>query len=224
LERSKHIRDRVKRVGVIGDVHTEADALQLALGHFAGMRLDRVVCTGDVPDGPLDARSVARCCELLQQHGVLTVSGNHDRWLQDGEMRDIVDATDPTELPTGVLRFLAALAPIAELDSVVGPVLVCHGMGADDMSGVQPFDHGLALDENRALAAVLAERRYRIVINGHTHRPMVRTLGELTIINAGTLLRQHGSCCSVVDFDQRSVQFFSVGSERVTESGGALTF
>lgn len=214
----------VTRVGVIGDVHTESGALRVALDHFASLSLDRVLCTGDVADGPLDAPHVVACCELLQQHRVLTISGNHDRWLQDGEMRDVPDATDPAELPSPVLSFLGGLPATAELDSPLGRVLLCHGIGDDDMSGVQPFDHGLALERNAALSVLLSENRYRFVINGHTHRPMVRTIGALTLINAGTLLRAHGPCCSIVDFAERSVRFFALSADRATPSGAPLRF
>lgn len=215
---------RVTRVGVIGDVHTESAALQRALNHFAGLSLDRVVCTGDVADGPLDAAHVVACCELLQEHRVLTVSGNHDRWLQDGELREATDATDPAELPRNVLDFLEGLPTTAVLESPLGPVLLCHGIGDDDMTGVQPYDHGLALEHNAALSALLREGRYRFVINGHTHRPMVRTIGAITLINAGTLLRDHNPCCAVVDFSDRSVRFLSVLADGVRPNGSPSHF
>lgn len=209
---------------MIGDVHTESAALARALDHFAGLSLDRVLCTGDLPDGPLDAAQVAACCDLLQQHGVVTVSGNHDRWLQDGEMRDMRDATDPAELSAHVMRFLGGLPATVELTSPLGPVLLCHGIGVDDMSGVEPFDHGLALERHQALNELIREGHYRFVISGHTHRPMVRAIGKLTLINAGTLLRDHGPSCCVVDFDQRLVRFFSLADARVTDQGPPLPF
>ena len=134
------------------------------------------------------------------------------------------DATDRAELPQAALDFLSALPPTVELESPLGPVLLCHGIGSDDMNGVQPFDHGLALENNQALAALLKEGRYRYVISGHTHRPMVRMLGPLAIINAGTLLRDHGSCCSIVDFGSRSVCFYALTGDRFTQSGAPLSF
>ena len=48
------------------------------------------------------------------------------------------------------------------------------------------------------------------VVNGHTHRRLVRTFGEMTIINAGTLYRKHAPCFCIADFEQGFVQYFNV--------------
>jgi predicted phosphodiesterase len=215
LDKTGNERLRLTRAGIIGDVHTEVATLRRVLDHFARLSVSHILCTGDVPDGPQDASAVEACCELLQTHSVVTVSGNHDRWLQDGEMRDLRDATDPQELSKLALAFLGNLPATVEFESSLGSVLLCHGMGPDDMAGVQPFDHGLALASNAALQSVLRDERHPYVISGHTHRPMVRRLEALTIINAGTLLRDQNACCAVVDFDARRVQFYDIGAAAI---------
>jgi predicted phosphodiesterase len=189
------------------------------LAHFARLDLPHVLCTGDLGDGPNDAREVDACCAALRRASVLTVAGNHDRWLQDGEMRDLQGATDRDELGADTLAYLASLPPIRELDSPAGRVLLCHGLGKDDMAGVQPFDHGLALDGNEPLQELLRQDRYRYLISGHTHRPMVRALDGLTIINAGTLLGAHTPCCAVADFGARRIQFYDVAEDGTVTDG-----
>jgi putative phosphoesterase len=212
------MRLRLTRAGIIGDVHTELRSLQRVLDHFARLSVEHVLCTGDVPDGPEDAGTVEACCELLQARGVITVSGNHDRWLQDGEMRALRDATDAHELSTAALSFLGNLPVTVEFETALGSALLCHGIGQDDMAGVQPFDHGLALEGNQALQRLLREGKHRYVISGHTHRPMVRRLGALTMINAGTLLRDQSPCCALVDFDAGRVQFYEIGDRGLRTS------
>lgn len=204
---------RVSRLGIIGDVHTERVLLDAVLSHFSRLPLDRVVCTGDVPDGPLDARAVDACCTALQSHGVLMVAGNHDRWLQDGEMRDLGGATDPHELSAESAAFLADQPQLREFDTPAGLVLLCHGLGSHDMASVQPFDHGYAIESNEPLQSLLSQARYRYVISGHTHRPMVRAIEGITFINAGTLLRDHNPCCAVADFEARRIHFFAVAPD-----------
>lgn len=206
----EHLGPRVtaKRLGVIGDVHTEDALLEVALHFLRDQQVDQIVCTGDLVDGPASGRAVERCCKLLRDHGALTVCGNHDRWLQDGEMRDLPDATPPRQVGKESLGFLAALPETLEIGTPVGDVLLCHGLGQDDMAGVQPFDRGYALKGNEALQALLSAARYVAVINGHTHRPMVRRIDDLTIINGGTLLRDQKPCCLVCDFEQRHVRFY----------------
>ena len=207
---------RIERIGLIGDVHTERRRLEGVLKHFAKLGLEAVLCTGDLPDGPGGASDVDACARLLQEYGVLTIAGNHDRWLLDGEMRDLTGATDKDELVRETLEFLSQLPMTREFDSPMGRVLQCHGMGGDDMGGVQPHDHGLALDSNKALQSVLREEQYRCVLSGHTHRPMLRTVGGVTLINAGTLLSGQAPCCAVVDFRARTVQVFDVAQDGAT--------
>lgn len=205
---------QVRRVGVIGDVHTEVQALERVLGYFGTLELDRVLCTGDIPDGPGHGDSVARCCALLKQANVITICGNHDRWLQEGTMREEADATDPRELDAATREFLAGLPATVEFDTPTGKLLLCHGLGADDMAGVQPHDRGRTIDTNQRLQEVIAQGRYAFVVNGHTHRRMVRAIGSLTVINAGTLLTKHQPTCVVADFDAQRVRLYDVTLDR----------
>jgi predicted phosphodiesterase len=45
----------MSRFGVLGDVHCEHEALAAALKLFEHQKVDRVLCVGDVVDGPGDA-------------------------------------------------------------------------------------------------------------------------------------------------------------------------
>jgi predicted phosphodiesterase len=204
---------RIERAGLIGDVHSEQQRLAGVLAHFARLSLDAILCTGDLGDGPHDARAVDECCAALQRAGALTVSGNHDRWLQDGELRDLPGATDRDELAAETRAYLESLPATLELESARGRVLLCHGIGPDDMASVRHYDHGQALETNEPLQELLREGRHRYLISGHTHRRMVRALSGLTIINAGTLLGDHGPCCSVLDLHAETIQFYDVGPE-----------
>jgi predicted phosphodiesterase len=89
-------------------------------------------------------------------------------------------------------------------------LLLCHGLGDDDMSRVTPDDFGYALESNDALQELLTTEQYRFVINGHTHRRMVRDFGGVTVINVGTLFRDHEPCFAVVDFERGQVEFFDI--------------
>jgi predicted phosphodiesterase len=209
----------VRTVGVIGDVHTERARLAGAIAYFSTLGLDLIVCTGDLPDGPGLGAEVDACCMLLAQAGVLTAGGNHDRWLLDGDLRDLPLATLPEDVSAETLAFLRALPQTAEIATPDGLALLCHGLGTDDMVGVLPFDHAQALEDNAPLQALLAGGRYRYLINGHTHRPMVRSIEGLTIVNAGTLLREHDPCCAVVDFGARTARFFDVGPDGAVTAG-----
>lgn len=169
-----------------------------------------MVCTGDVPDGASTPADVDRCCALLRDEGVLTVCGNHDRWLQDSEMRDLAGATPLEELSPKAREYLASLPNTIELSTPLGLVLLCHGLGENDMAQVQAHERGKELGDNEALQLLLKSARYRAVINGHTHKAGVIELERLSLINAGTLRRDRAPCCAVADFEHREVTFFDI--------------
>ena len=194
----------LRRVGIIGDVHAEDVLLKAALNFFAGENLDVVLCVGDVVDGAGDAN---RCCELLQQFGVLTVRGNHDRWMLENTMRDLPDATPRDDLTSDNLSFLRELSSTRSFETVAGKLLLCHGMGENDMQEVKPHDEGYALECKDELQLLLREKTISFVVAGHTHRRMVRDFGGLVVINSGTLLRAHKPCVATADLSERRVQF-----------------
>lgn len=202
----------LRRIGAIGDVHGEARALEAVLEFLQAQSLDRIICTGDVVDGPGDP---SRCCKLLRQNDVPTVAGNHDRWLLGDQARDLPEAHSLDDLDVEALAFLRSLPKTRAFETVAGRLLLCHGLGDNDMARLLPDDSGYALQSNMALYALHRGSEWRFVINGHTHRRTVRSFnrenGEnLTIINAGTLYRAHQPCFVVVDFEARHAQFFDV--------------
>jgi predicted phosphodiesterase len=200
----------LKRIGVIGDVHCEDVTLAVALDALAEAGVGEVLAVGDFADGTGDLN---RCCGLLAGTNAIAVRGNHDRWLFEGKLRDEPGATSLASLEPSTLAFLRALPATRELESVAGRVLLCHGLGADDMAKLKPDDSGYALENNDALGALLRDGRFAFVVNGHTHRRMVRRVGALTVINAGTLHRDDGPGFCIVDFEAERAEFFDVTAD-----------
>lgn len=200
----------ITTVGVLGDIHQEDQRLERALAHLRERSVDRILSVGDVADGPGD---FVRCCQLLGEAGVEAVRGNHDRWLLDGTMRDLSDALPVDELQPAERAFLEGLPIVREYHTPAGLLLLCHGLGMHDMQGVGPDDRGYAIHYNSALQSLITDGRYRFVVNGHTHKRMVRSFSGLTIINAGTLFRRHGSGFAHIDFAAGLVTFLAFKGE-----------
>jgi predicted phosphodiesterase len=203
----------LRRAGIIGDIHCEVVRLKRVLEHFRGAGVQALLAVGDIADGPGD---LTEACSLLQAAGALVVAGNHDRWLLAGEMRDVPDATRPDTVTAEARQYLSALPKTRLLESARGSVMLCHGLGEDDMASVRPDDDCDALRANTAFVKLLASRRARFVINGHSHRPMLRRIDGLTILNAGTLHPKHRPVCSIADFDAGEVQVFDIRGHEVT--------
>ena len=193
------------RIGLLGDIHTEDEALELSLRIFADEGADMVVAVGDIVDGPGNAD---RCCALLARAGAAVVRGNHERWLCAGTMRDLPGAT--LEVSAQTRAFLAALPAAIRFAVPGGEVLICHGLGADDMASVALDAGASSLQWNEPLAALVDEERPLWVLNGHTHRRGVWSYRKLTVVNGGTLLRKHDPCISIVDIPRGEVTYLDV--------------
>ena len=66
------------RIAAIGDIHGNSAALEAVLRDIDRCEVDRIVNVGDHFSGPLDARGTA---DLLQSRDIISIRGNHDRWL-----------------------------------------------------------------------------------------------------------------------------------------------
>jgi predicted phosphodiesterase len=208
----------LKRAGIIGDVHAEDVLLEVVLSFLRHQSLSTLLCTGDVVSG---IGSAGRCIDLLEANTVSCVRGNHDRWFTHSPLpyqEKIENATLAEELTLSQRAFLAELKPTQDFVTPQGNLLLCHGLGSDDMAGVYPGDIGFALEGNHRLNALIGAGHYLYVINGHTHRPMVRTIHGLTIINAGTLRRDHQPTFAIADWEECMVTFYQIdlSSHKIT--------
>jgi predicted phosphodiesterase len=195
-------------IGLLGDIHTEHERLALAIAHLKTLSPDKILCVGDIVDGPGE---IDVCCQLLQQHQVEAVSGNHERWFfapSQSFRQGLPDHTPKWSVNAESYAFLRALPKTREYQSQLGDILLCHGLDEEDMASVSPDDHGYSLMYNDPLQKLRVEQKYSIVLNGHTHKMMVRNFGFLTIINAGTLFREHQPGFLFIDLVQREVHCF----------------
>jgi predicted phosphodiesterase len=169
-------------VGILGDIHGEDARLALALRFFARRGAEQVLAVGDVADGPGDLQ---KCVDLLREHNVATVLGNHDEWFLRGTNGTLSDAHAPGALNQDGRNWLNALPLTREFDTPNGPLLLCHGVGRDFMRNLKLDHFGYALESNEPLQEILRENRLRWMVNGHTHTRMVKSFGRLTNLNAG---------------------------------------
>ena len=198
----------IRRLGVIGDVHGEHDRLAAALDWLAGQGLDAVICTGDVADG---AGCIDRCCALLRDGGVLTVAGNHDRWLLSDRVRHVADAHRLEEVAPDTRAYLEALPRTQELATAAGPLLLCHGIGEHDMAKVWPGNRGPdSVRSCEPLDTLLAESRHRFIVHGHLHYRVLIDFESLLLMNAGTLKGERAGV-SVMDFAADEVAAYELG-------------
>lgn len=202
----------MKTIGIIGDVHCEDESLAFVLDFLRDFAVDRILCTGDLVDGPGD---VTRCIAMLMECNVSTVVGNHDQWYIEDTMRALPFATSAASLSVDDRRILATLPSTLRFDTPVGRMMLCHGLGENTMAKVQADDFGYAVDVNEHLQALIRAKDVQFVVNGHTHRAFVRHFDGLTVINAGTILRGFDPCFAVIDFERNEIVYFRAERNRI---------
>lgn len=195
----------IRRVGLIGDVHAEHDTLAFVIDELTRLGVDALLQVGDIADGPGDLDATIA---LLKERRVLAVRGNHDRWLLSGQGRELPFATPLGSASPASLHYLSQLPVTREFRSPRGNVLLCHGLGTNDMVGIKPDTGAYDIAFNTDLQTLISERRYRFVLNGHTHHAMLRTFGPLSIINAGSLHRDYERAFTYVDFERGELRRF----------------
>lgn len=194
-----------RKVGVIGDVHAQDKRLEITIPFLREMGAETIICTGDVVDGPGDPNA---CIRLLEQHNVQTVRGNHDRWCLQDKARQVPDAHLRDDLTEESLTYLASLPTQVEVDTIRGTLLLCHGIGDNDLRKVWPGTERMPIDRSVELDSLIAGGRYRFVVNGHMHFKTIIRFESLSLINAGTISGIRWPGFSLIDFDKQLIDTF----------------
>ncbi len=202
----------IRTFGAIGDIHAEDEHLAAALGHLHDV--DAILAVGDIVDGRGD---VERCIQLLRDRNVIAVRGNHERWFLTGTARTLPNAHVLENVSDASRAYLEQLPPTRALQTVSGLLLLCHAVGDDDMIRLLPDDEPPALAANEPLQKVLASGS-DLMVCGHTHKPMVRTIFGLVVINAGTLHYGDNPGFLRVDLERKIARAYSIDGSHVLEA------
>ena len=136
------------RAAALGDIHTEDLLLEQSLV-FIRQQVDTILGVGDIVDGFGD---VNRCCDLLRTNGVHVVRGNHERWLLNDEMRMLNDASKYADIRPDLIVWLETLPATLSFETPDGALLLCHGLGTNDMAKLLPDDFVRWLDYSCRIA------------------------------------------------------------------------
>ena len=163
---------------LIGDIHAMLPAFEAVLD--AAGNVDQIVFLGDVVGyGP----HPAACVDLLMSLGAKSVIGNHDAEVVSEPKYDLDSASSPhqywlrwtyEQLTSAHREFLAALPVSLQFeDPDLGPIHVVHSVGDGRLY------HGM---DDAAVAGTIADVPGRIVLCGHSHRAIDRTIGGRRLV------------------------------------------
>jgi putative phosphoesterase len=167
------------RVAALYDVHGNVPALEAVLAEIDSEGIEQVVFGGDIASGPLPRETL----ELVRSRDAAFVRGNADRLEspeesaeEDEGRRWILQQLDREEI-----EWLANLP----FSTVIDDVLYVHATPKDDESVITE------LTTEERLAELLDGVEQHLVVAGHTHMQLERTIGSTRFVNAGSVGRPY---------------------------------
>lgn len=175
-------------IAVISDIHGNIPALEAVRVDLGEQQVDEVLVGGDlVGRGPQGSEVVRR----VRAAGWRGVKGNHEDYLLDfrcgrvptewleldewAAARFMADQLDPEDE-----RFIGAL-PLTIQAETAPELCLVHGSPRSNNEGLGPWT------ADRELRAHLARVPGKVLVCGHTHRPLLRRFDEGTVVNVGAV-------------------------------------
>jgi putative phosphoesterase len=201
----------LSKFGIIGDVHANDAELKKFVYFLVSKKFRHILCTGDIVDGDGD---VNECFEQLKEMSVFWVRGNHEKWLIKGEMRDFPDSTNWSDIKLEFQEVIKTTPLTIEISTIYGLLLLCHGLGENDMASLKPGDFGYGLESNEPLQKLIKKRKFKLVVSGHSHQRMIRSIDGIVFLNPGSLLPPNQEFFSV-ELDKRQVTIYKSESDGI---------
>ena len=204
----------VHKVGVITDVHGDIDGLKKALALLEGkLGVDEVWCNGDLVDKGDDPNAVIA---HIRERNIPTVMGNHDASaplfeLEQRRKPALRQYYNAPPLNDDEVEFLIGLPATLKFEREGVSITLAHG---------SPWSHSTYVFPNvldRVLRRILKESETDLVLLGHTHEPMVMTVGgEVRICNSGSVIGIYGlrnagvRSCAVLELPSRAFTVYDI--------------
>ncbi|GAB4571084.1 MAG: metallophosphoesterase family protein [Anaerolineae bacterium] len=177
------------KIAVISDIHANIHALEATIRDLQRIGTDQVIVNGDlVGRGPYSEAVLER----VQQMNWTVIRGNHEEfWAQCGHgnlppeweeswwkpTRQQIESMDP--------RWFDWMDTLPDSHIIrlpdVPAVQVVHGSPRKNNEGL--YDNV----PDASVLEALDSTPYRVVVGGHTHVPMIRTVGPYQVLNCGSV-------------------------------------
>lgn len=183
------------KLAVLADIHANEQGMRAVVEHLQRWRPDRVLVAGDVINrGPLPRECLAFVLEKCEHAGWTVALGNHEEYVlrqcrdhdATHEMREVFKPSRWTLDRIGELSRAVAEWPFSTgfFGPDGGEVRMAHASMRATRDGI--FAH----TSDAALARMIVTPGTQgmtpaLFVVGHTHIPLVRTLGETLVVNVG---------------------------------------
>lgn len=181
-------------LGLISDIHADITALKRALDILQGQAVEQIICAGDLIDKGNEGDEVVAHIQTLQ---IPSVMGNHDYMVYRNQQWLIKNAGhDNPALVSQVTMDYLDLLPESLTFTFKGKwLLLAHGSPWSNMEYIYSYSRREVFEQ--------IARFYKtdVVVLGHTHEPMMVEMGNLLVLNPGSVCRTYadgsGTCATL---------------------------
>lgn len=173
------------RVAAIYDIHGNLPALEAVLLEIRRAGVDQVVVGGDVLPGPMPRETLERLLDL--DIPVRFIQGNGDREVVaptgsvPQRFRELMQ-WNAAQLSPEQVRLVGSWPATYQMHIPgIGEVLFCH---ATPRSDTEVFTR---LTPDDVVLPLFAGLNISMAVCGHTHMQFERTIGEVRVVNAGSV-------------------------------------
>jgi len=188
--------------GIIGDIHSNYNALTAVVAELKQERVDRVLCIGDIVGY---AAEPAKCIDLVRELNCVTVAGNHDYATVGKFPVEYFHADASTavlwtarQLSDDYMNFLKNLPLVEELDGIT----LVHA----SLNHPEFFDYITTVTDAQLC---LDKLKTTVCFYGHTHVPLAIFLDK-----KGDKHMDRGSVFDLNNVNKVIINVGSVGQPR----------
>ncbi len=173
------------RVAALYDIHGNLPALEAVLRDVRAAGVDHIVVGGDVLPGPMPRESLQALLDLDTPTSFLHGNGDREAIAPTGAVpepyRESMRWNAAQLQPEDVARLAGWPSTLRLPVRGVGEVLFCHATPRND---VEIFTR--ATPEDRLLP-IFGTLDVPLAVVGHTHMQFDRTVGDVRVVNAGSV-------------------------------------
>lgn len=202
------------RIAILSDIHGNSHALRSILNseefRITDLRVNAGDCIGYFPDSNF-------VIDTLQKHNFISIRGNHEDIFFESLLNKTLEQEYEARCGLSLrksrkfisldnIAYLESLPSFVEIPTSVGNIFLFHGTPEGNHNYFYP-------DSPIDSITRCMPSDCRWLILGNTHWPMIRHVGEVTVINPGSVGQPRngspGAHWAVLDTDSLSITFFN---------------
>ncbi len=204
------------KLGLIADIHANAEALDAAITHLEAHRVDLIICAGDLVAYGANPN---RVIEQLKEKGIASVAGNYDdavAWNKPKASRRASNELNEPLKQAALEWSKAIIRPENKAYLKSLPWRIHYQYKGKSISilhaGLEHLDDWLE-PENEVLFAELADKlKSDVVVLAHTHRAFAFECNNTLFINPGAVGRSLNgdtrAACAILNLNTLKPYFY----------------